>query len=143
MNFRLSTIASAANIVVMSNGCIVEQGSHNELLEKQSTYYELVEKQRISTERSIAISEAKAALSGESDISKMKEDYIEFDKHPHDAESITTPEEWDEETESEIAEHQYSIWDLIKFVTRLNRQEMLIMISGLAWSIIAGAGNPT
>ena len=45
----------------MSHGRVVEQGTHNDLLEKRSMYYELVEKQRMSTEGGV-ISEAKSGL---------------------------------------------------------------------------------
>ena len=38
---RLSTIKNADVILVMKDGNIVEQGSHNELIEKQGFYYEL------------------------------------------------------------------------------------------------------
>lgn len=38
---RLSTIRKADNIIVLSHGEIIEQGSHNELLEKRGRYYGL------------------------------------------------------------------------------------------------------
>ena len=38
---RLSTITSADKIVVIEDGKIVEQGTHNELLMKQGKYFEL------------------------------------------------------------------------------------------------------
>ena len=38
---RLSTIQNADNIVVLSHGKIVEQGTHQELLEKRGKYYKL------------------------------------------------------------------------------------------------------
>jgi len=42
---RLSTIKNADNIVVMSNGKIVEQGRHKDLLKLRGEYYNLVENQ--------------------------------------------------------------------------------------------------
>ena len=38
---RLSTVQHADNIIVMSHGKIMEQGTHNELLEKKGRYYRL------------------------------------------------------------------------------------------------------
>ncbi|TRY90240.1 hypothetical protein DNTS_005102 [Danionella cerebrum] len=45
---RLSTIQSADLICVMSNGCIVEAGTHLELLGKGGLYSELIKRQRSS-----------------------------------------------------------------------------------------------
>lgn len=42
---RLSTIQTADIILVMQNGIVIEQGSHDELLEKQGFYYELYQAQ--------------------------------------------------------------------------------------------------
>jgi len=42
---RLSTIQKADHIVVMEKGDIVEQGSHQELMDKDGTYRKLVELQ--------------------------------------------------------------------------------------------------
>jgi subfamily B ATP-binding cassette protein MsbA len=38
---RLSTIRNATTIMVMEDGCIAEQGSHNELLQKNGLYLRL------------------------------------------------------------------------------------------------------
>ena len=45
---RLSTIQKANTIVVMSKGKIVEQGKHEELLQKKGTYFNLVEMQSLA-----------------------------------------------------------------------------------------------
>ena len=42
---RLSTVREADNIVVLQEGKIIEQGSHDELIANQSIYYMLVKNQ--------------------------------------------------------------------------------------------------
>jgi len=42
---RLSTIRSADHILVMQHGRLVEQGSHEELLQRRGAYYELYQSQ--------------------------------------------------------------------------------------------------
>lgn len=42
---RLSTIHNADQILVMESGCLVERGSHEELLALKGRYYSLYEKQ--------------------------------------------------------------------------------------------------
>ena len=42
---RLSTVRDADKIVVMDKGRIVEEGNHEELIEKQGYYYRLVKNQ--------------------------------------------------------------------------------------------------
>ncbi|KAF3482471.1 uncharacterized protein GIQ15_05230 [Arthroderma uncinatum] len=141
ISHRLSTITAAANIIVMSHGRVVEQGTHNELLEKRSTYYHLVEKQRLSTERSIVISEAKSDLDRGAELPDVKDDCKESDVYPHEI----RPYRGDGEraSEGEAGYFKYSLWELIKFVANFNSEETLIMVSGLFWSIVTGAGNPT
>ncbi|KAF7732288.1 ATP-binding cassette, sub-B (MDR TAP), member 4 [Apophysomyces ossiformis] len=48
---RLSTIRNADLIVVMQQGDLIEQGTHNELLSLGGVYAELVKKQQIATEQ--------------------------------------------------------------------------------------------
>jgi ATP-binding cassette subfamily B (MDR/TAP) protein 1 len=45
---RLSTIKNADIILVMDNGEIIETGTHNDLMEKQGSYYNLVKNQNIA-----------------------------------------------------------------------------------------------
>lgn len=42
---RLSTIRYANNIVVLSKGEILEQGTHDDLIAKKGAYHKLVERQ--------------------------------------------------------------------------------------------------
>ena len=44
---RLSTIQSCDKIIVLEKGKIIEQGSHQELMEKRATYYNLVQMQQM------------------------------------------------------------------------------------------------
>lgn len=47
---RLSTIKNADKIVVLDQGRVLEEGSHNELIAKEGLYYKLVNMQSFSTE---------------------------------------------------------------------------------------------
>jgi len=38
---RLSTIKNADNIIVVNDGKVIEQGKHNDLLERKSKYYDM------------------------------------------------------------------------------------------------------
>jgi len=42
---RLSTIMNADKILVLYNGCIVEEGTHQELVDRKGMYYQLVQRQ--------------------------------------------------------------------------------------------------
>lgn len=50
ISHRISTIKNADNILVLDNGAIVEQGTHNQLMELKGSYFELYEKQLLEEE---------------------------------------------------------------------------------------------
>lgn len=142
---RLSTIKTADNIVVMAKGRIVEQGTHNALVEAQGAYYNLVEAQRISAER--GEKEAKDTMDQES-----SED--ELSKTPTATKVPSKQEMSRMDTEKSVSSMllrgkqptkgpKYSLWTLIKLVASFNRSDKLLMSVGLFWSVIAGGGNPT
>ncbi|KAL9007236.1 MAG: hypothetical protein Q9188_000039 [Gyalolechia gomerana] len=168
---RLSTIKTADNIVVMSQGRIVEQGAHDELLEGKGAYYNLVEAQRLSAEK-----EAED-LAEEKALDEEKEEIEEILKvASRDSKSGTKLSRTNTEqsavvdrttteknlrarltrtvTGKSVSERvleakgsdgkaDYSLWTLIRVVGSFNKKETHLMLVGLFFSIIAGGGNPT
>ncbi|KIA76013.1 ABC transporter [Aspergillus ustus] len=139
---RLSTVRRADRIVVLDRGQIVEEGSHEELLEKKGVYYRLFEAQRIRQD----IAEGNRPVSP---ISFMTDDTsqtrFEFGSladlsllpmHVDEKSSEATPIR-DETKKSP------TIWSLLRVVASLNRPEMKLMMLGLVCSILAGGGTPT
>jgi ATP-binding cassette, subfamily B (MDR/TAP), member 1 len=161
---RLSTIKTADNIVVMSEGRIVEQGTHDSLLERKSAYYNLVEAQRIAADveqwgednvddiqaeqKTIHRTKTPTIASGNQTVASGSSIFEKFDDSilALKMERVQT-----QQSESSVALQkrvpetttQYSLWTLIKFVAGFNRREISIMFIGLFWSIVSGAGNPT
>ncbi len=152
---RLSTIRTADNIVVMSQGRIVEQGTHDQLLEKKGAYFRLVEAQRISAEREEKYADETSRLE------EKEEEFIEASTTKNTNTSVTDPADLElgnninrtvtgKSISSEILqgknggpEAQYSLWTLIKVVASFNRKETHLLLVGLFFSIICGGGNPT
>lgn len=125
--------------MVMTDGRVLEQGTHNELLSKQSTYYDLVQKQCISAEKedTIATSTDLMPTSAEkelilSQVEKASQDGSHVKYHSDDLSEAATPEQG-----------EYSTWSLVRFVAQLTPNEKLTMLGGLLFSLVAGAGNPT
>ena len=146
---RLSTIKGADNIVVMSEGRIVEQGTHDELLEKKAAYYNLVEAQKI----------AAATRGQEGDEDELTEDQEAIEKQPFrirtNASDRSLRQKLSRTTTTKSAssaalksrpsndQPKYSLWTLIRLVASLNKKEWHLMLLGLIFSIIAGGGQPT
>ncbi|KAI9924401.1 hypothetical protein ASPWEDRAFT_34891 [Aspergillus wentii DTO 134E9] len=154
---RLSTIKSAHNIVVMVNGQIEEQGTHDELVSRKGAYLNLVEAQRIN--------EAKDAEALEIDSDMDEDDYAKEEvarikTAGSGSVSLNADGEKDEKlvarttTKKSISsvvlskrspetEEKYSLWALIKFIASFNRPERFIMLIGFVFSFLAGGGQPT
>lgn len=47
---RLSTIRNANNIIVLSKGKILEQGTHDQLIANRGAYHKLVERQLVTAQ---------------------------------------------------------------------------------------------
>jgi ATP-binding cassette subfamily B (MDR/TAP) protein 1 len=146
---RLSTIKTADNIVVMQNGRIVEQGSHDQLLELKGSYFNLVSAQRIggndedesekdtegSDEAMVRIQSKKSAsLPGvDPDDEKLA---LGRSKSQKSVSSKILAEK------SQDGQAKYSLWTLIQFIARFNRTEWKLMIVGFFFSAIAGSAQP-
>jgi len=52
---RLSTIINSDNIIVMSNGKLIEMGSHNELLKNNDGYYSKLYKTQLRREKTVTL----------------------------------------------------------------------------------------
>ncbi|KAL7948340.1 P-loop containing nucleoside triphosphate hydrolase protein [Trichoderma barbatum] len=148
---RLSTIKDAHNIVVMSQGRIVEQGTHDELLEKQGAYYNLVSAQKITGTQDDAEDEDELADKEELLIRKQSTNKEEYAVDPDDDIAAKLDRSTTQKSASSIAlqkrkqeeEQKYSLWTLIKVIVAFNAPEWKMMLVGLFFSIICGGGNPT
>jgi ATP-binding cassette, subfamily B (MDR/TAP), member 1 len=146
---RLSTIKDADNIVVMEEGRIVEQGTHDELLERKAAYFNLVAAQRIGAkeeakiENSVVVAEEVfrrgSSSAGSAALVDPEDEKLALGK-TRSTKSISSRALADKPQESE---QKYSLWVLIKFIASFNRSEWMIMMVGLSFSIIAGSGQPT
>ena len=145
---RLSTIKTADNIVVMSHGRIVEQGSHNELIERQGAYYKLVEAQRISAEKEEEGEEEERESpdrNSQEEEMKLMQSLTTRESKQH-IERMATGKSVSSEIlkgKTPVKGAHYSLWTLIKFIGAFNKPEVWLMLIGIFWSIIAGGGNPT
>ncbi|KUI59559.1 Leptomycin B resistance protein pmd1 [Cytospora mali] len=148
---RLSTIKDAHNIIVMSQGRIVEQGNHNQLLAMQGAYHSLVTAQAIA-----AVTEDDESSDHEMDL---------LNKATSEGETVTAVEVDPDDTNiaqrlnrqdttkslSSIAlqgrkpeeERRYTVWQLIKIIASFNKEEWKWMVVGLFFAILSGGGNPT
>jgi ATP-binding cassette subfamily B (MDR/TAP) protein 1 len=149
---RLSTIKNADNIVVMTEGRIVEQGTHDELLLKEGAYYNLVQAQKIAETQELT-PEQQATVDAEDDrLVREKSRASGYEEDPDDKNiGNKLNRTQSEKSQSSMvlsrrtgtAEQQDSLWTLIKLIASFNKTEFQWMFLGLFASILCGAGNPT
>jgi ATP-binding cassette subfamily B (MDR/TAP) protein 1 len=133
---RLSTIRDADNIVVVKDGRVVEQGTHEALMASNGVYFDLVEAQRVQQEETddeqISDNDADHYSMSSSDDKKEASAVIEA----YDYASLS-PASYPQEKKA-----SYSLLSMVKFVLGLNAKERHLILMGLLCSIIAGFEEP-
>ena len=153
---RLSTIKDSDNIVVMSEGRVMEQGNHEQLLSKGGTYYELVHAQEISeavgntgeaaedvSEDSINILQKTATKdheAGEENATSAAADNTAKLVRSRSAKSLGSLRSGRKE---KIISKKYPLWTLIRFIFRFNRKERALLLVGFTFCLISGGIVPT
>jgi ATP-binding cassette subfamily B (MDR/TAP) protein 1 len=142
---RLSTIKGADNIVVMAEGTIVEQGTHDKLVEKNGAYVELLNAQKM-------ITRATASSTNNDHDDDLEEEGISLQRSltrataksdmVNPTRTMTTKSQYESDEPTTSSTFNYSLWTVIKFVGALNVKETPAMIFGLFCSVIAGSTNP-
>ncbi|PHH85449.1 hypothetical protein CDD83_395 [Cordyceps sp. RAO-2017] len=149
---RLSTIKDAHNIVVMSAGRIVEQGNHDELLEKEAAYHGLVSAQKIAALEALTAEEEAALMAEEEElIRRLSNREGDYAPDPDDNISAKLRRSSTQKSASSIilqsrgaeVTTQDSLWTLMKLIVSFNAAEWKLMVFGLVFSAICGGGNPT
>ncbi|KAJ4353194.1 uncharacterized protein N0V89_004920 [Didymosphaeria variabile] len=134
---RLSTIKNAHNIIVMSHGKVVEQGTHNELLEAKGVYHTLVEAQGIVDHSKSASSDGFSApgpsnRSGEGGLSGNAEGEK---RASHTEEQYLT-------TITESKAPQYPLWHLVATVASFNIPDWPYGLAGILCAFATGGAIP-
>lgn len=127
---RLSTIAGADNIIVMSKGRIAEQGTHAELLKRGSIYSDMVRQQSVQSTLEGGTSNGIPSKSELDEKASSKQLQIAGGITER---AVTMPEQ---------AKESSSIWSLVRFVYSLNREDGVLIFLGLLSSVVAGASHP-
>ena len=140
---RLSTIKDADSIVVMADGRIIEQGSHDELLQRRGAYYKLVQAQKF-VEMEEEVTEEMTESDAEEEmlalellaVAELAEKNYGFEsKRPISVQTVL-------QQQVDPPDKTYSLWTLIKVIASFNVKEWKLMLLGLFFCIIGGAGNP-
>ncbi|KAL1792862.1 hypothetical protein ACET3X_009369 [Alternaria dauci] len=131
---RLSTIKNADNIVVMALGRIVEQGTHQELLDRKAVYASLVQAQELTSKISPA---NRMTLLDDPD--SKTEGIANEEKLALLRTTTSAPTE--SAARKDEQEKEYGTWELVKFAWEMNRGEHTTMTLGLVFSFLAGC-NP-
>ncbi|TQS32001.1 hypothetical protein Golomagni_07700, partial [Golovinomyces magnicellulatus] len=143
---RLSTIRHADNIVVMSKGSVVEQGTHDELIASNGHYARLVEAQKIASR---AKTKESQHFSGDVISTVAAHDSSQLDPKIEHATNEKSPDATMMENgaldDCDVDARKPSSWGLVKtlsLILRINKKEHLLLLIGLICSMLAGLELP-
>ena len=140
---RLSTVKNAHNIIVMSHGKVVEQGTHNDLLEAKGAYHTLVEAQAIAGDNAsrssdlLPVPDSPTNRSGQVRLTGNAKQDEKRASHTEEAPLTTVTGT----TESK-APH-YSLWRLIATVVSFNIPDWPYGLTGILCAFVTGGAIPT
>lgn len=137
----------------MTQGRIVEQGTHDELLASQGAYYNLVEAQKIAATQELSPEDEAEIDALDDKLIRTKSTasgqvYTEDPDDKNIGDRLNRSQT--QKSQSSVAlqgrkspdRQQDSLWTLIKLIASFNKTEIKWMVCGLLFSIICGAGNP-
>lgn len=140
---RLSTVRGADNIIVMSEGQIVEQGQHDYLIAQGGLYASLVQNQNFQE------SHDRVDDAGDSSEAPLEDSLAEESRpsaQPHHLEKSFT--EKPQASGIDVAPntvpkpHRSSLFNTLRFIEGVNRPERRWLIFGFVCAFIAGLGIP-
>ncbi|TQV99607.1 multidrug resistance protein 3 [Cordyceps javanica] len=151
---RLSTIKDAHNIVVMSEGKIIEQGNHDDLIEKRGAYFNLVSAQNIAAAEELTAEEQAQLEEEEMELIREKSANRAsvYDADPDDNIADKLRRSSTRKSVSSMVlqtkavpdrEQKDGLGTLIMLIAKFNRPEWKRMLFGCVFCVICGGGNPT
>ncbi|KAL1517855.1 hypothetical protein ABEB36_001563 [Hypothenemus hampei] len=123
---RLTTIRGANKIIVISNGKVVEEGTHKELMELKQEYYTLVTTQVQGIEEM------------ENEKNRKSSYYQSIDYDDNEDEDVDAIKNVDEEQETDNFIKKASLWSIVK----LNSPEWFFLLLGSIGAALMGATMP-
>lgn len=138
----------------MSEGRIVEQGTHDDLLQRRGAYYNLIEAQKIAETKEMSAEEQALVDAKDDELirqhsNKSSQEYIEDPDDKNISRKLQRTQTEKSQSSMALANRQSnvkkedSLWTLIKLIASFNKTEWHLMLVGLFFSIICGGGNPT
>lgn len=140
----------------MSEGRIIEQGAHNELLERRGAYYNLVTAQKIDAVKELAAAGVDDQVDEEDEVELIRKQSTKdgaqaYAEDPDDSfaklrKTTTTKSassvalQNNKKTEDSP---EYSLWTLIRLIASFNKNEVSLMLIAFFFTIVCGGGNPT